>query len=436
MLAHQIRVVGIKTHDVRFPTSLDNVGTDAVHTDCDYSATYVEIFTDNPRLLGIGLTFTIGKGNDLCVSCIDYLKPFILNKTVYELENNMQDIWLQCTNHSQLRWLGPEKGVVHLAVAALFNGIWDLICKFYEKPLWKYVVELNTDDLLDKISFSYIDDAISSSEARSILEQKKRNLVPAINNVIQNGFPCYTTAVGWLGYSDEKMTKLIHNALENGWTHFKIKVGQDINQDFKRLKLVRNLIGPKNVLMIDANQVWSVNESIYFINKLKEFNLFFVEEPTNPDDILGFGKIKAALPHVKLATGEVCHNRVMFKQFLENRSLDFCQIDSCRMASLNEIIPIMLLAKKLNIPIIPHAGGVGLCEYVQHLNIINKLLISSNKIELSEYAESCVEHIENPAVINRGHYCTPLNSGYSAIIKKKSLEDYSFPSGNYWKFSS
>ncbi|MDG2474788.1 MAG: enolase C-terminal domain-like protein [Paracoccaceae bacterium] len=433
ILPHQIRITEIQTHDIRFPTSLEDLGTDAVHIDCDYSATYVKIFTDHPKLVGVGLTFTIGKGNDLCAACIDFFKPFILNKTIADLENKMHSIWRQCTNHSQLRWMGPEKGVVHLAVAALFNGIWDLISKYHNKPLWKYIIELNTNDLLDKLSFTYLDDAISRSEAFVILENKKRDVAFSKKNIIKNGFPCYTTAAGWLGYSDEKMTKLIKNALANGWTHFKMKVGQDINRDIKRLELVRKLIGPNNILMIDANQVWSVHESIEYINKLKKFDLYFVEEPTNPDDVLGFRKIKDAVPEVNLATGEMCQNRIMFKQFLENGSLDFCQIDSCRMASLNEIIPIMLLASKLNIPLIPHAGGVGLCEYVQHLNIINDLIITSNDIRLSEYAESCAEHIENPAIISNGHYVTPLKAGYSAIIKQKSLEDYNFPSGKYWK---
>ena len=428
-----MKIVSIKVHDIRFPTSLENLGTDAVHTDCDYSSSYVEIFTEDPNLKGIGLTFTIGKGNDLCVQCINYFKPIVINKTISEIENSMDSIWRQCTNHSQLRWIGPEKGVVHLATAALFNGLWDLICKFHKKPLWKYIVELESNSLLDKLSFSYIDDAISKSEAFDILEKKKQNLTKSQETIINHGFPCYTTAAGWLGYSDEKMTKLVKNALQKGWSHFKMKVGQDIDHDIKRLELVRNLIGPENVLMIDANQVWSVNESIDCINKLKMFDLYFVEEPTSPDDILGYKKIKDAIPDVNLATGEVCQNRVMFKQFLENRSLDFCQIDSCRMASLNEIIPVMILASKLNIPIIPHAGGIGLCEYVQHLNIINNLIITNNGIHLSEYAESCSEHLENPAIINRGRYTTPLKAGYSAIIKKESLATYVFPSGSYWK---
>ena len=428
-----MKIIRIETSDVRFPTSIDNVGTDAVHIDCDYSATYVEIFTESPTLKGVGLTFTIGKGNDLCVDCIKYLKPFVIQQSVADIEKNIADLWKKCTTHSQLRWIGPEKGVVHLAVAALFNGLWDLICKFHNKPLWKYIVDLSNEQLLEKLSFSYMEDAISPEEVHQILENKRSDIKKNIEVIKDAGFPCYTTAAGWLGYSDEKMTKLIKRALENGWTHFKLKVGQNIERDIHRCRLVRNLIGKNNFLMIDANQVWGVKEAIKNINMLKEFDLYFVEEPTSPDDVLGFKKIKKGVGSVNLATGEMCQNRILFKQFLENRSLDFCQIDSCRLASINEILPIMFLASKLDIPIIPHAGGVGLCEYVLHLNIINRLLITNNKIYLSEYADSCSDYIENPAKVNNGHYLTPTEAGYSAIFKEEAKSKYQFPNGEYWR---
>tara|TARA_Y100000588_G_scaffold320461_1_gene351041 strand:- start:153 stop:1451 length:1299 start_codon:yes stop_codon:yes gene_type:complete len=427
------KIIDICVKDIRFPTSLSNLGSDSVHVDCDYSATYVEIITDNNKLNGIGLTFTIGKGNDLCVSCINYFKPLILNKNIIEIEKNINSLWRQCTNHSQLRWIGPEKGVVQLSVAALFNALWDLISKFHNKPLWKYIIDLKTEDLLSKISFTYIDDLITIEESFEIIENKKKNIKEQTDNIINEGFPSYTTAAGWLGYSDEKMINLTKKYLSEGWTHFKMKVGQDIERDFHRCNILRNTIGENNFLMIDANQIWSVNESIENINYLKKFNLFFVEEPTNPDDVLGFKKIKKSTGDVKLATGEMCQNRIVFKQFLENKSLDFCQIDSCRLASLNEIIPIMLMASKLNIPIIPHAGGVGLCEYVQHLNVINKLIISNNNTCLSEYAESCSEHLVNPAKIKNGKYLTPTEYGYSAKIKNESIKKYEFPNGDYWK---
>ncbi len=428
-----MKILDIVSSDVRFPTSLENLGTDAVHVDCDYSATYVEIITNNKELRGIGLTFTIGKGNDLCVRCIDNFKYLFVGRSILDIEVNMNSLWRQCTNHSQLRWIGPEKGLVHLAVAALFNGIWDLISKYYKKPLWKYIIELDTDDLLDKLSFTYIDDAISREQSHQIIESKKKKLREVTPSFIENGFPCYTTAAGWLGYSDKKLASLTEKYLLEGWTHFKLKVGQDIERDIRRCRIVREIIGKENFLMVDANQVWSVKESITNINKLKKFDLFFVEEPTSPDDILGFLKIKKAVGSVNLATGEMCQNRVVFKQFLENKSLDFCQIDSCRLASLNEILPVMLLAGKLNIPVIPHAGGVGLCEYVQHLNIINQLICTDNLVRLSEYAESCSEYLENPAIVVNGHYITPQEPGYSAVIKKSFLEYYSFPMGDYWK---
>ena len=427
------KIIDINVKDIRFPTSLDNLGSDSVHVDCDYSATYVEIFTDSKDLTGIGLTFTIGKGNDLCVACIEYFKPLFLNKNIPEIEKNINSLWRSCTNHSQLRWIGPEKGVIQLSVAALFNGLWDLISKYYKKPLWKYIIDLKTEDLLSKISFTYLDDVITKEEAFNIIEDKKNNIETETQSIIKNGFPCYTTAAGWLGYSDEKMINLTKKYLLEGWTHFKMKVGQDINRDIHRCKLVREIIGKDNLLMIDANQVWSVKESIENINKLKKFDLYFVEEPTNPDDILGFKKIKDAVGDVKLATGEMCQNRIVFKQFLENKSLDFCQIDSCRLASLNEIIPILLIASKLDIPVIAHAGGVGLCEYVQHLNIINKLILTNHSTFLSEYADSCSEYLINPARISNGHYVTPNQPGYSAVIKDDAINKYLYPSGNYWK---
>jgi len=427
------KIIDIIVKDIRFPTSLDNLGSDSVHVDCDYSAAYVEIFTDDKDLKGIGLTFTIGKGNDLCVACIEYFKPLFLNKNITDIEKNINSLWRSCTNHSQLRWIGPEKGVIQLSVAALFNSLWDLISKYYRKPLWKYIIDLNTEDLLNKLSFTYIDDVITREEAFNIIEDKKNNIQIATQSILKNGFPCYTTAAGWLGYSDEKMIKLTKKYLSEGWTHFKMKVGQDIDRDIHRCQLMREIIGKDNLLMIDANQVWSVKESIKNINKLKEFDLYFVEEPTNPDDILGFKKIKNSVGNVKLATGEMCQNRIVFKQFLENKSLDFCQIDSCRLASLNEIIPILLMSSKLNIPVIAHAGGIGLCEYVQHINIINQLIITNNTTYLSEYADSCSEHLMNPSIIKNGHYVTPMNFGYSAIIKEDSIKNFKFPTGDYWK---
>ena len=427
-----MKVTNIVAQDIRFPTSKENLGTDAVHVDCDYSATYVTIETEDNNLIGIGLTFTIGKGNDLCCKSIDYFKEFIIEKEVTEIERDILLIWEKITNHSQLRWVGPQKGVTHLAAAAFFNAIWDLISKYHKKPLWQYILDLETDELLNKLSFSYLDDVITRDEAANIINNNKKKLPKDTTSLNSTIFPAYTTAVGWLGYSDDKMSKLAKENLNKGWTHFKMKVGQDIERDIHRCKLIRSIIGNDKKLMVDSNQIWSVNETIEYIGKLKEFDIMFYEEPTNPDDILGFKKIKNAHPDVKLATGEMMQNAVMFKQFIENKSLDYCQIDSCRIASINEILPVLLIASKFDIPVIPHAGGVGLCEYVQHLNLINKFIITNNDLSLSEYAESCSEHFENPAIIKDGGYTTPILPGYSVKIKDKSIKEFDYNSGSYW----
>jgi len=427
-----VKVANIVAQDIRFPTSKENLGTDAVHIDCDYSATYVTIETEDNNLTGIGLTFTIGKGNDLCCKSIDYFKEFIIGKEVTEIERDILLIWEKITNHSQLRWVGPQKGVTHLAAAAFFNAIWDLISKYHKKPLWQYILDLETDELLNKLSFSYLDDVITRDEAANIINNNKKKLPKDTTSLNSTIFPAYTTAVGWLGYSDDKMSKLAKENLDKGWTHFKMKVGQDIERDIHRCKLIRSIIGNDKKLMVDSNQIWSVNETIEYIGKLKEFDIMFFEEPTNPDDILGFKKIKNAHPDVKLATGEMMQNAVMFKQFIENKSLDYCQIDSCRIASINEILPVLLIASKFDIPVIPHAGGVGLCEYVQHLNLINKFIITNNDLSLSEYAESCSEHFENPAIIKDGGYTTPILPGYSVKIKDKSIKEFDYNSGSYW----
>ena len=427
-----MKVANIVAQDIRFPTSKENLGTDAVHIDCDYSATYVTIETEDNNLTGIGLTFTIGKGNDLCCKSIDYFKEFIIGKEVTEIERDILLIWEKITNHSQLRWVGPQKGVTHLAAAAFFNAIWDLISKYHKKPLWQYILDLETDELLNKLSFSYLDDVITRDEAANIINNNKKKLPKDTTSLNSTIFPAYTTAVGWLGYSDDKMSKLAKENLNKGWTHFKMKVGQDIERDIHRCKLIRSIIGNDKKLMVDSNQIWSVNETIEYIGKLKEFDIMFYEEPTNPDDILGFKKIKNAHPDVMLATGEMMQNAVMFKQFIENKSLDYCQIDSCRIASINEILPVLLIASKFDIPVIPHAGGVGLCEYVQHLNLINKFIITNNDLSLSEYAESCSEHFENPAIIKDGGYTTPILPGYSVKIKDKSIKEFDYNSGSYW----
>ena len=427
-----LKILDVIVRDIRFPTSTDNIGTDAVHIDCDYSATYVTILTEDNNLNGFGLTFTIGKGNDLCCKTVEHFKSFIINRKIDEIEKNILLLWHQITDHSQLRWLGPQKGVVHLATAAFFNAIWDIISKYHNKPLWKYILDLHPEELINKLSFSYIDDVISADDALNIIEEKKKNLPNNLDKLDSTLFPAYTTAAGWLGYSDEKMKILVNESLKKGWSNFKVKVGQDIERDIHRCTLIRDMIGNEKKLMVDSNQIWNVQESIDYINELKKFNILFYEEPTSTDDILGFRKIKDAHPDVNLATGEMIQNKIIFKQFIENKSLDFCQIDSCRLASLNEIIPVLLMSSKFDIPVVPHAGGVGLCEYVQHINIVNKFLCSNNDFFLCEYADSCWEHFENPSQIINGCYVTPVQNGYSVKIKDNSLNKFDFNTGKYW----
>ena len=420
--------------DVRFPTSKDLTGSDAIHTDPDYSATYVTVYTDDPNLKGFGIAFTIGKGNDIVAECIKHFFPIFENMDLENLENDIGKLWFKCVDHSQLRWLGPEKGVVHMAVAAIFNSFWDLIAKKNKKPLWQFVVESEPEKIINWLTFKYIEDVLNPDQALKILNESKSLKKNRIEKILNEGYPSYTTAAGWLGYSDKKIVDLCNKYISMGWRHFKVKVGLDLEADVKRLELIRKTIGDNCHIMVDANQQWSVAQSIEHINAYKKFNLLFVEEPTSPDDILGFVKIKNAVGDIKLATGEACGGRVMFKQFLESGSMNICQIDSCRLGSINEILTVMLMAHKFNVPIFPHAGGVGLCEYVQHLCMIDYVLINGDKKnKFVEYSDQLHEHFIYPCNLKNGNYMPPLDHGYSIEMKKESVTEFSYPNGNYWK---
>ena len=428
------KIKDIKVQDIRFPTSLDLTGSDAIHIDPDYSATYVTIYTGEKELTGYGLAFTLGKGNDIVAKCIEHYFPIFLNITLDELESNIGKLWYECVDHSQLRWLGPEKGVVHMAVAAIFNALWDLIAKKNKKPLWQFVVDAEPDQIVSWLTFKYIEDALSPIEAIKILEQNQNKKEKRIETILNEGYPSYTSAAGWLGYDDDKIVNLCKQYLSKGWKHFKVKVGKDIELDLRRLELIRKTIGEDNYIMVDANQQWSIDESIKHINEYKKFNLFFVEEPTSPDDVMGFSKIKNSVGNVRLATGEACGGRVMFKQFFQLQALDICQIDSCRLASINEIITVLLMAHKFNVPIFPHSGGVGLAEYVQHLSIIDYVLLNGSKNDkVIEYQDSLHEHFVYPCKIMNGNYMPPSDYGYSVEMKKKSVNEFLFPNGEYWK---
>ncbi len=429
-----VKITSCKVEDIRFPTSKDQTGSDAIHIDPDYSATYVTIDTSNEKLKGYGIAFTIGKGNDIVAECIKHFFPIIETLTLDDIENNIGLLWYKCVDHSQLRWLGPEKGVVHMAVAAIFNALWDLIAKKNQKPLWQYVVESSPEKILSWLTFKNIEDVLSPDQAFKILELNQSKKQKRIDTILKEGYPSYTTAAGWLGYTDEKIIELCENYISQGWNHFKIKVGLDIEADVKRLELIRKTIGNDRYIMVDANQQWSVEKSIKHINAYKKFNLLFVEEPISPDDVLGFLKIKESVGNVRLATGEACCGRVMFKQFLESGAMNICQIDSCRLGSINEILTVLLMAHKFNVPVFPHAGGVGLCEYVQHLCMIDFILINGSKNDkVVEYQDSLHEHFVYPCKVENGKYMPPLDHGYSIEMKQNSVNDFSFPNGKYWQ---
>ncbi len=429
----QVKITGLQTRDIRFPTSEFLDGSDAMNPDPDYSAAYVILTTDQDGIEGHGLTFTIGRGNEICVMAIEALSHLVVGKTLTDIVSDMAAFWREITGDSQLRWLGPEKGVIHLATAAVINAVWDLYAKAENKPLWRLIADMSPEQLLACIDFTYLTDALQPEEALAMLKKLEDTKQQRIGYLMKHGFPAYTTSAGWLGYDDEKIVRLCKEAIEEGWTHMKMKVGSDIEDDMRRAKLIRSVMGNEMTLMMDANQKWEVHEAISNMEKLSVFNPMWIEEPTSPDDILGHRQIKEGLNPIKVATGEHCQNRVMFKQFMTSGAMDICQPDSCRLGGVNEILSIMLLAAKYGIPVCPHAGGVGLCEYVQHLSMIDYICISGNmKGRMIEYVDHLHEHFEDPVIIRDGCYMPPQKPGYSITMKATSIMDYDFSEGAVW----
>ena len=430
-----IYITSIEVKDVRFPTSKTLDGSDAMNPDPDYSAAYVILKTNHPdQLEGHGLTFTIGRGNELCVAAIDSLSYLIVGKTLDSFTNDMGAFWKMITGDSQFRWLGPEKGIIHLATGAIVNAVWDLYAKTEKKPLWKLLADMTPEALVKCVDFTYITDAITPKEALELLEKNVDSKQERIDNLLENGYPAYTTSAGWLGYSDDKMRRLCKEAKAAGFKHMKIKVGSDLQDDMRRAAIIREEIGNDLHLMMDANQKWDVDEAIENMASLSKFNPLWIEEPTSPDDILGHAKIAKAVAPIKVATGEHCQNRVMFKQLMQAGAIDICQIDSCRVGGVNEILAILLMAAKFEIPVCPHAGGVGLCEYVQHLSMIDFIAISgSTEGRIIEYVDHLHEHFLDPVEIRNGAYMPPSAAGYSITMKEQSLKDYEFPQGIIWK---
>lgn len=404
-----------------------------MNPDPDYSAAYVTLHTDHETLEGNGLTFTIGRGNELCVAAINSLAPLVVNRTLESFTQNMGQFWKDITGDSQLRWVGPEKGVIHLATAAIVNAVWDLYAKVEEKPLWQLLCDMTPEQLVSCIDFRYITDALTPDEALAILTENFPTRSSRIEEMKRDGYPSYTTSAGWLGYSDDKLRSQCQNLISRGWSHFKIKVGRDLEDDIRRCTVIREEIGWDRTLMMDANQVWDVNQAIEHMQALAQFKPWFIEEPTSPDDVLGHATIAKAIAPIKVATGEMCQNRILFKQFMQADGLQVCQIDSCRLGGVNEILAVLLMAKKFDIPVCPHAGGVGLCQYVQHLSIFDYICVGASlQDRITEYSDHLHEHFTEPLTMKNGHYIPPQFPGYSATMKDDSLSTFEFPGGSEW----
>jgi L-fuconate dehydratase len=421
--------------DLRFPTSRTMAGSDAVHKDPDYSAAYVILKTDGD-LEGHGLTFTIGRGNELCVAAIESMRHLVVGKRLDDITADFAGFWRSLASESQLRWLGPEKGVIHLALAAIVNAVWDLYAKAQRKPLWKLLADMTPAQLVSTIDFRYITDALTPEEALELLERQAAGKADREVQLLTIGYPAYTTSAGWMGYSEDGIRVLVRQALAEGWTHFKVKVGGVPKDDARRVGLVREEIGPDRTLMIDANQNWGVDEAIARVHELAKFKPWWIEEPTSPDDVLGHAAIANAVrpAGVGVATGEHCANRVIFKQLLQARAIDFCQIDSCRLGGVNENLAVILMAAKFGVPVCPHAGGVGLCEYVQHLSMFDYLAVTGTmEGRVTEFVDHLHEHFEDPVVIRNARYMAPTKPGYSITIKPDSRIRHRYPDGVVWR---
>lgn len=422
--------------DVRFPTSRLLDGSDAMNPDPDYSAAYVCVPTSDGDA-GDGFVFTIGRGNEVAVAAIHAVESLVVGLDVDAVLDDMGSFWRHLVSDSQLRWLGPEKGVMQMAVGAVVNAVWDLKARRAGLPLWALLAELTPRQLVDLVDFRYLTDALTPDEALELLERMAPTRTERMAQLRESGYPAYTTSAGWLGYSDEKVTRLVGEAIEDGFTHLKLKVGADIDDDERRVRLVRGLVGPDIVVSVDANQRWGVDEAIANVRRLATHGIYWIEEPTSPDDILGHRAIAEGVHPVRVATGEHAANAVIFKQLLTSGAIDICQIDACRVAGVNENIAILLLAAKYGVPVCPHAGGVGLCEVVQHLSMFDFVAVSgSTDGRWIEFVDHLHEHFEDPAVVRGGTYRAPRKPGTGARMHPSTLRDYRFPDGVAWSTSA
>jgi len=420
-------ITSLRVVDVRFPTSQHLDGSDAMNPDPDYSAAYVILGTDAPGKEGHGLTFTIGRGNEICCAAVEALKPLVVGLDMAWVAEDMGRFWRHITSDSQLRWIGPDKGAIHLATGAVVNAVWDLWAKLEGVPVWKLVSRMSPEEIVKLIDFRYITDCVTPEEALAMLKAQEPGKAERLATLEREGYPCYTTSAGWLGYDDAKLRRLCQEAIDAGFNHVKMKVGRDKADDVRRLTIAREVLGPNRHLMIDANQVWEVNQAVEWVNDLSFCKPWFIEEPTSPDDIEGHRVIREGVAPVKVATGEMCQNRIIFKQLIMRGAIDVVQIDSCRLGGVNEILAVMLMAAKYKLPVCPHAGGVGLCEYVQHLSMIDYLCIAGTREgRVIEFVDHLHEHFVDPCRIENAAYMPPTLPGFSIEMKPQSLIDYAF----------
>ncbi|WP_045747021.1 enolase C-terminal domain-like protein [Actinoplanes rectilineatus] len=427
-----VHITGVTVHDVRFPTAAAGDGSDAINKG-DYSATYVEVSTD-AGVTGTGLTFTNGRGNEITCAAVEALAHHVTGRSVEEIAADQVGFWRSITADVQLRWLGPEKGVIHMASGALINAVWDLRARLAGKPMWRFLAELTPAEIVASVDFHHITDAITPGEARELLDKASAGYDDRLALLEKEGFPAYTTSVGWLGYPDDKVRELTRQAVADGWTAVKMKVGGPLEDDVRRAAIIRDELPEGALLMMDANQVWDVDEAIAAMARLKEFDPYWIEEPTHADDVLGHARIARAVGPVRVATGEVAANRVIFKQLLQAEAIGVCQVDACRVAGVNEVLATLLLAAKFGVPVCPHAGGVGLCEYVQHLAIFDYLRIGGSLDgRMIEYVDHLHEHFTDPVTVVDGRYRLPTAPGYSVEMRPSSISEFRFPDGPAWR---
>ena len=434
-MARGDQIVDLKTYDIRFPTSAGLHGSDATNQDPDYSAACVELET-NQGHRGHALIFTIGRGNDLCCHAVENMRDLIVGWSLDDIEHDMEGFYNHLRSDSQLRWLGPESGVVHMALGGLVNAVWDLWARVAGKPVWRLLADMPPRQFVANMDFRYVTNVLTKEEALDIVLRNEPTKEQRIRDLERHGYPAYTTSAGWLGYSDEQLRRLCAKALADGFRHIKLKIGEDVERDLRRCAIAREALGDGVSLMVDANQAWEVDQAIGWMRRLEHLSPWFIEEPTSPYDVLGHKKIREALSgtDIRVATGEHCQNRVLFKQLIAADAIDIVQIDACRLAGLNEALTVYMMAAKYGKPVCPHAGGVGLCEYVQHLSMVDYVRISAEIGErVIEYVDHLHEHFEDPCIVRNGAYVAPSRPGYSVKMHASTLRDYRFPDGWEWR---